>query len=519
MTHHASTPDQFEMQSISLLVSQATDDERFLLLRGLSDNLLSAISTADSSSPVTIRGSLSGWWRAIGTIVETAIQCVSANRTSEIIGLLPSLFIDAKTALDSLLVSNNFDFSSKDTIMIYSALYLTYTSVVRSALDHIAVQSDPLLAAELLLGIQAVLPMDNKGISNVYKRVRTVETEVSDDTDMQTSPDLIPSLELSLDDIGRSFERFWTMMHASRRMDPEMLTDTKVWGRFSQAASATMNILVEQSGENLESLRPLFNRDPTEYLKDPSSFPVQLSSSSFRRRAMLNILFTCSYVVNNSTNAIITAGARNLYGNILKSFPQKLHTSIDTLVRFENHWIAWKNSSSVSKEVCGPFESFSRIERGMEPFDIPVTFADRGEENAVDDFSVTTPLIVSPTARLDSFVSDSTQPHKDHVRDLMAEYRQYVRDAILCDISDEQECERLSASDQGMEEAMARNGDRVFLWQFKRMRFLTNLESFHSTTKIETVEESKGGDVDMETPPPEEPQSNEEEYVVVPDHE
>jgi hypothetical protein len=64
----------------------------------------------------------------------------------------------------------------------------------------------------------------------------------------------------------------------------------------------------------------------------------------------------------------------------------------------------------------------------------------------------------------------------------MTTYRQYVKDAILCDISDEQLVEKLSASDQGMEEAMKRNGDRVFLWQFKRMRFETNIASFAETS-------------------------------------
>ena len=515
MTDHASAPDQFELQSISFLVSQTTDDDRMGLVRGLSDYVRSAISTADASSPSSIRGSLSGWWRALGTILETAIQSVSAQRTAELVRILPGLFLDAKAALDAVLVSNQFDFSSKDTVMIYSGLYLAYTSVVRNALDHIAVQADPLLAADLLLGIQAVLPIDNKGISNVYKRVRTVESEISNDTDMQQSPTLTSSLDLTLDDTGKSFEKFWTMMHASRRMDPEMLTDTKVWGGFSQAASATMNILVEQSGDNLESIGSITHIDPSEYLENPASFPVQLSSASFRRRAMLNILFTCSYVVNNSTNAIITAGARNLYGNVLKSFPQRLHTSIDTLLRFENHWLAWK-SSAHSKEVCGPFEPSSRIERGMQPLGNPVTL--QTEDSDEEDFPVGTPLVISPTSNLQTFVSDSTKPYTDHVSDLMAEYRQYVRDAILCDISDEQECERLSASDQGMEEAMARNGDRVFLWQFKRMRFLTNLESFEMKEKIQVDEESPG-DVAMDETPAEQPPPVEDEYVVVPDHE
>ena len=514
MIDHASTPDDIEIKSIAFLVSQRSVDERLNTVRGLSDLLRSAIASADPTSSSTVRGSLSGWWRAVGTIIETALQTLSATRTAELVALLPTLFADAKNTLDSFLVANNFDFSSKDTIMIYSGLYLAYTSVVRTCMDHVAVQADPLLASDLLIGIQAVLPLDNKGISNVYKRVRSVESdhEVFDDTEMQSAPDLNSSFELTVDDMGKSFEKFWTMMHASRRMDPEMLTDTKVWGRFSQAASATMNILVEQSGENLESTGSITALDPSEYLEDFASFPIQLSSASFRRRAMLNILFTCSYVVNNSTNAIITAGARNLYGNILKSFPQKLHACIDTLMRFENHWIAWK-SSAHSKEVCGPFEPLSRVERGLQPFDTPVTLPAE-ESSDQEEYQAPTPLIISPTARLQSFSSGSAQPHTDHVKDLMAEYRQYVRDAILCDISDEQECERLSASDKGMEEAMARNGDRVFLWQFKRMRFMTNLSSFKQEPADETVDNT--GDVEMEIP---EQPTTEEEYVVVPDHE
>jgi hypothetical protein len=112
---------------------------------------------------------------------------------------------------------------------------------------------------------------------------------------------------------------------------------------------------------------------------------------------------------------------------------------------------------------------------------------------------------------LASYTGDS-KSHNERITELMTEYKQYVRDAILCDISDEQECERLSASDVGMEEAMARNGDRVFLWQFKRMRFKTNISSF---AKIESVFAAPDEAMDS---PAEQP-STEEEYVVVPDHE
>ena len=505
--------DEFESNSVSTLLSDCSVADKLDILRLATESICSAISAADASSSSTVRSSLSGWWRAIGTILETAGQSIPATHTSEIIARLPFVFGEAKNSLDTLLVSNNFDFSSKDTVMVYSGLYLAYTSVVRCFMDHIALQADHALACELMLGIESVLPMDNKGISNVYKRLRSVEQDkiIADDTDMQPSfVDFNSSLEITVDDMTKSYEKFWKMMHESRCMDADILTDTKAWGRFSQAASATMNILVEQSGENLESLGPSNLLDPTEYLQDPSSFGVQLSSSSFRRRAMLNMLFTCAYVVNNSTNVLITAGARNLYGNLLKSMPQKLHTTIDTLMRFENHWVAWK-SSVHSKEVCGPFEPLSRIERGLRPFDQPVDISGESDEEEV---VAPTPVLMTPAAsitNLASYTGDS-KSHNERIIELMTEYRQYVRDAILCDISDEHECERLSASDVGMEEAMARNGDRVFLWQFKRMRFKTNISSF---AKIESVFAAPDEAMDS---PAEQP-STEEEYVVVPDHE
>ena len=524
MSSNALTPDDVESNSVNQLLGAITDNDTLEVVRIAIRSLQTAIMHSDVNSPASVRSSLSGWWRAIGTILETAGQSLPATQTLSLIEMLPTVFGDAKASLDSVLLANNFDFSSKDTIMIYSGLYLAYTSVVRCCMDLVAVQADPVLAYDLIVGIESVLPMDNKGISNVYKKVRSVETpsdETRGDAEMRSSSDFASAMELASDELHKSYDKFWTMIHASRRMDPEMLTDTKSWGRFSQAASATLSVLVEHAGENLESLGAVSSLDPSEYLEDMNSFPLQLSSASFRRRAMLDILFTCSYVVNNSTNAIITAGARNLYGNVLKSFPQKLFNSIDTLMRFESHWLAWK-SSVHSKEVCGPFEPLSRIERGLEPFDGPQLEAEEESDEEIIDSTtplISTPDISGPTRVLSS--SSPDLPHKENIKNLMSDYRQYVRDAILCDISDEQELERLSASDKGMEEAMSKNGDRVFLWQFKRMRFVTDVLSFVKEEEEKKSDPPVSGDVEMDESSfrQEEPQPTEEEYVVVPDHE
>jgi hypothetical protein len=85
----------------------------------------------------------------------------------------------------------------------------------------------------------------------------------------------------------------------------------------------------------------------------------------------------------------------------------------------------------------------------------------------------------------------------------ISEYRQYVSDAILCDISDDAEREGLRATDEGMEEAMRNNNDRVLLWQFRRMRFSTDLKSFSRQKSVASTAAS--GETTPVAPSPADP--------------
>jgi hypothetical protein len=308
----------------------------------------------------------------------------------------------------------------------------------------------------------------------------------------ESPPESFEEADVVLNDASSAFERFWTMMDVSRRSEPELLTETKSWGKFSQSATAALAVLLEQP-DPLDSLSWI-TREPIEYECKASSFAIQLSSASFRRRAVLNILFTCLYVSQNSSNALISAAARTLYNTVLKSLPSEFQQAITMAAKFDSQWTAWKSLAPVSKEVCGPFEKRSRIERGLEPYG----------EAVIDLSSIITPSTIThvseshhPVVSMLEAESTSvdqcgTELRTETLGRKILEYRQYVSDAILCDISDDTERERLAASDEGMEEAMRNNNDRVLLWQFRRMRFATNLKSFYKHKLAPPARESLG---------------------------
>ena len=485
----AMNADEFELHAVGLLCgsSDASDGGvKFLklVLKRVSDE----VGSCDTTSASSMRSHLSPWWRVLGTAIETAVCVLQLSSSQSLFKHIHDGFQSLKSSLDSVISSAGLDPNARDTLSVYGGFNLAYTSAVRAALESVHVLMDPLLGCELLLGLEATLPMDNKGICNVYKRVRQMDDNFTREAiaslSADASMDTFPEGDVVLEDVSKSFEKFWTMMDVSRRCEPELLTETKSWGKFSQSATATLNLLMEQP-EGLDAAG-FCSKEPIEYEAKLTSFPIQLSSASFRRRALLNILFTCSYVAQNSPNALVTAGAKSLYSTVLKSAPTDLGVALSLLAKFENHWVAWK-STAHSKEVCGPFERRSRIERGLTPFGEPI----------LDLASISTPpaepmelgahpAVTKIGAILTSDALLGSAPkmlHKAALEQKLAEYRKHVADAILCDISDEAELARLSANDQGMEEAMRINNDRVLLWQFKRMRFNTDLKSFEPSAE------------------------------------
>ena len=474
--------DDYEAHIVHQLTSVETDGNRVRFIRDLFKRVEEETAVSDCSSGSAIRSHLAAWWRVVGTGVETALSLTHLRNASELFAAIREGFMLCNQALSACITRGGFDLLSKDAGIAFSGLYLAYTSATRAALESVHVIADPSLGCDILLGLEAIVPMDNKGISNVYKRSR----QVSDDTvrgvigsmKPENPPESFEEARVVMNDPSNAFERFWTMMDVSRRNEPELLTETKSWGKFSQSATAALAVLLEQP-DALDALSWI-SREPIEYECKESSFAIQLSSASFRRRAVLNILFTCLYVSQNSSNALISAAARTLYNTVLKSLPSEFQQAVTMATKFDSQWTAWKSLAPVSKEVCGPFEKRSRIERGLEPF---------GE--AVIDLASVQPLTATHTtgavhpvvSMLDSESTlvdqEGTELRSETLGRKILEYRQYVSDAILCDISDDAERERLAASDEGMEEAMRNNNDRVLLWQFRRMRFATDLKSFY----------------------------------------
>ena len=474
------TVDEFELDCIEVLTQSTSSGTTLQVVKSTVERIVKEISSADSSACSAFRTHLTPWWRVLGTSMETAISVVSFSESASLFEYVVMSFQTLKEAVDRAVGDAGFEKGTKECLSIYGGFNLACTSVARCALESVFAVMDPLLACQMLVGLESVIAMDNKGISNVYKRVRTVEDDdslrgviLSETASGQGQS--FPEADVLLEDVEKSFEKFWTMMDITRRLDPEILTETKSWGKFSQSASASMSILLEQSGDNLEACG-FCEKEPIEYEPSLAALPIQLTSASFRRRAVLNILFAAAYVVQNGANALITAGAKNLFQTVLKSLPPDFAAALEIILKFENHWLAWK-STAHSKEVAGPFETRSRIERGLAPFgdvwDPSHAIAEIPSPNhhiairTIADRHLTSPPI-----------ADASQT--ELLQRKLQEYRQYVSDAILCDVSDEAELARLSASDQGLEEAMRTNNDRVLLWQFKRMRFTVDLTSFRA---------------------------------------
>ena len=454
----ALTVDEFELYCLSRLTSPTAKASVLSQFEELVTRISLEISQADVSSCAAFRAHMTPWWRVIGTCAETALTVTTVGEASVFCAYITTCMAHLKVSIDG--VVSNWDSNHKETISVYTGFNLAYTSIVRCILESVFAFMDPLLACDALLGLESLVPMDNKGICNVYKKTRSVETEDVHIRDSMVDVSF-PEASVFLED-GKSFEKFWTVMNTSRRLHTELLCETKAWGKFSQSSSASLAILMEQSGEDLQTSGSCA-KEPIQYECKLSSFPIQLTSSSFRRRAVFNILFTTAYVVQNATNALITAGAKTLFQSVLKSLPGELHAMTESLLKFENHWLAWK-SSVHSKEVCGPFEHKSRIERGLVPFGDEPAFPERVIATVTSDDSLLTDLLGS--------ADKSPQPYYAcDVTQRLEEYRQYVADAILCDVSDDTERERLGANDEGLEEAMRNNNDSVLLWQFKRMRF------------------------------------------------
>ena len=456
--------EELELHSIKQITKIRGVDTLIDSIQTVTVRTIHEITNCETSSCATVRSHLTPCWRTICTVSESALALSPLQEARKVFSLVTESMHNIKTALDNLIHSAGFDRTTRDTLQVYSGYNLAYTSIVRGGLESISAIVDPTLACDLLLGLESVLPMDNKGISNVYKKVSSVEDDsirsILSDAQMYTPS--FPEGEVQIDDVAKSFEKYWTMIDIARRTDPQLLTETKSWGKFSQSATATLQLLTELDSPGVG--------EPIDYEPKLTSFPVQLSSSSFKRRALFTILFTANYVVLNSTNALITAGAKNMVSAILKSLPSTLVNLTELLNKMENHWIAWK-SSVHSKEVCGPFEMSSRIERGYIPFGDPWTEPVPLQPPTPVDHHTAIKTIESgfTTSSSTEFVSTESK---------MVEYRQYVVDAILCDISDESEVARLSANDAGFEEAMRKNNDRVLLWQFKRMRFNADLNTF-----------------------------------------
>lgn len=487
--------DDYEAQLCNQLTAKVDGEVRIQVIRDLFKRVAGEIAVADCPSGTAIRSYLATWWRVIGTGIETALSLTLLNNASDMFMAIRDGFMSCHQALSACITRAGHDLMSKDAGIAFSGLYLAYTSATRAALESPYVIADPSLGCDILLGLEAIVPMDNKGTSNVYKRSRQVSDDsvrgVLSSMKPENPPETFEEAEVVLNDASSAFERFWTMMDISRRSEPELLTETKSWGKFSQSATAALAVLLEQP-DSLDSLSWI-SREPIEYECKESSFAIQLSSASFRRRAVLNILFTCLYVSQNSSNALISAAARTLYNTVLKSLPSEFQQAITMAAKFDTQWTAWKSLAPVSKEVCGPFEKRSRIERGLEVYG----------EAVIDLSSITPSTIMHATdshhpvvdmleAESTSVDQSGTELRTETLGRKILEYRQYVSDAILCDISDDTERERLAASDEGMEEAMRNNNDRVLLWQFRRMRFATDMKSFYKHKLAPQARESHG---------------------------
>lgn len=502
--------DDFELQCVSALTSGTNAVSPQLVLEEVVKRILAEIRSCGCSVPSDLRSHLSAWWRVLGTCIDASLSVSQLTDSLVLFESIVGAFDRIKAALDAAASQSGLDPLAKDTVMIYSGFNLAYTSAVRSALESLHALADPLLGCEILLGLERCIPMDSKGNANVYKRVRQVEDDSVRETLSAISPEAANgSFEegnVVLGDASKAFERFWTMMDVSRRNDPELLTETKSWGKFSQSATASLNLLLDQP-DALDA-SSWVAREPVEYACRLSAFPIQMSSASFRRRAVFNMLFVCSYVAQSSSNALITAAAKAMHSNILNSLPKELQQALATVTRFDNHWVAWK-SSAHSKEVCGPFERRSRIERNMQPFGEPLvdlTAVNTDQPPASPPHLTENKAIqVMECQSSDGHIFEANQSElfAETLKRKISEYRQYVSDAILCDISDDAEREGLRATDEGMEEAMRNNNDRVLLWQFRRMRFSTDLKSFSRQKSVASTAAS--GETTPVAPSPADP--------------
>ncbi len=484
-------PDDFESAAIGRIAKPMKEGENSAVLMDVFDRIVNEFGVVDVSSSTAIRSHFTPWWRVVGTIVEQSLSSTLLKHSRELFIVIHEGFQSVYRALQSCIQRADLDPDTKEGAMIFSGFYLAYTSAVRAGLESVHVIADPTLGCDLLIGLETCVPMDNKGISNVYKRNR----QVVDDSlrEVITSDSAVEPFQegnVVMKDPSKAFERFWTMMDVSRRCEPEILSETRAWGKFSQSATATLSLILEQP-DALDAPSWVLI-EPVEYECKQSSFSIQLSSASFRRRAVLNILFTCSYVAGNSSNALIAAAAKTLLNTVLKSLPSDLQEAVSMVMKFDGQWSAWKSGPPTSKEVCGPFEKRSRIERNMEALGEPlIDLASVGTESVgptLEPHAVVKIL----DSKDDTQAEESCQVRSDFLSEKLREYRQYVSDAILCDISGEAEKERLSASDEGMEEAMRNNNDRVLLWQFRRMRFATDLGAFykHKLVKVDSAVES-----------------------------
>ena len=495
-------PDEAELQFLQQLYQLKRGDSIPFIIDSVFKFIRVQISKCEISSTGAIRSHISPWWRVLGTVVEASLMSATLSDSRELFKSLTEGFHSLKGELDVLIERAGFGPLARDTLTIYSGFNIAYTGAVRAGLESLHAVADPLLACDLQLGLEACLPLDNKGNSNVFKRVRQVDEERLRETipgilaENASSIQAFEEGDVVLEDPSKAFERFWTMMEVSRRNDPELLTETKSWGKFSQSATATLSVLLEQP-EGLEAGSKIIF-EPLEYSADPCGFPIQLSSASFRRRAVFNILLTCSYVSLNASNALVTAAAKSLLANVIKSLPSDLNAVVTLLMKMELFWVSWKSANNFTKEVCGPFEYKSRLERNLEPYgenvlDLASIPGVQHISTQVNPHQVVS-LIDSSYYQLEDQMKEATPTasYQEALVSKMTEYRQYVKDSILCDISDEAQVARLSASDEGMEEAMRSNNDRVLLWQFKRMRFATDLKSFSkhsaSSNKNQDVE-------------------------------
>ena len=472
-------PEGIETAVLRKLSDCSSVESSEVIESNIFSKLAAVIESCDTSSVANIRTTLSPCWRVTGNCLEVAIAVTDLSHAHALFRVIHAGFQSIGSQMQRLIFRGGFDPSSRDAAMILGPFYLAYTSAVRATVESVHCVADPMLGCDMLLGLETFVPMDNKGISNVYKRVRQVSETASVSTPTSSPMDTFEDGNVTMEDAARSFERYWTMMDVSRKLEPELLSDTKSWGKFSQSATATLNLISEQM-DPMDAVSNI-SKEPVEYDCKDSSFAIQMSSASFRRRAVLNIINTCAYVCQNSPNALITAASKTVLSSALKSMPSELQSVMNVLIRFDNHWVSWK-SSVQSKEVCAPFLKRSRAERGLDPLGEPLVNLTEivGSTTAIPEQQPIETVMRPEPVIPNIFQSRAGPMRRESLRTKIGEYRQYVNDAILCDISDNAEKERLSSSDQGMEEAMRNNNDRVLLWQFRRMRLSTDMHTFRS---------------------------------------